>query len=169
MFRSFLPVLFLAACTSVDPITLLKLSTLSPLEADPSDIAVNVQLPDGLQIRPETAILSVSATRNDLKSEGMYVLATADGSDGTTYSVAIDDRARLKAQQALILGWKEEEPDTSGSISVGLEGCSVGTGPATNATISIQIRTEAQGPYLPLLNAMPIADVLDANELQPCS
>ncbi len=168
MFRSFFPVLLLAACSSVDPITLLKLSALSPLEADPSDIAVKVQLPDGLQVRPKTAILSVSATRNDMKSEGMYLLATEIGPDGTIYSVANDDKGRLKAQQSLIIGWEEDDPDTSGSISVSLEGCSVGTGPSKNATISIQIRTEAQGPYLPLVSEAPISEVLEANDLEPC-
>lgn len=170
-----LALLLLAGCGSVVPTTLARLSALSPLEADPADIAVSLQLPAGLGVKPGSAKISVQAERSDTNesfSEG-FVLARSTGSDGSTvYQVAASDHARFKALQDKAQSWEAENSKaTSGSLSVGLEGCTIGPGPSDDATLSVSIRTEADGTFLPLIRDAALDKVLDKTEaaqMGPC-
>ncbi len=157
--------LFAAGCSNVVPSAVARLYALSPMEADPSDIAVALDLPDGIGVRPQSAKLTLTATRTDTDqtSAGTYIFSASPGSDGSTvYAVADSDFERLRAQQSLIRGWKEVADDaTSGSLSVGLEGCAIGAGPTPDAVISINMRTAQDGAFFPLIRNAPITEVLD--------
>lgn len=165
----------LCACTSIVPSTIAKLSTLSPLEADPADIAVALRLPEGIGIQPGSALLSLSAKRDDTAQESAadYTLASAIGPDGARlYSISETDWKTFRALQALINSWEQEAPDsTNGSLGVSLGGCRTGAEIAPDATIDINIRTERDGNFLPLLRDAKLTSVFKTvgiSELPDC-
>jgi hypothetical protein len=145
------------------------------LEADPADIAVALVLPEGAAIVPGSAILTLSATRAvaDRQTTQNYMLADAKGSDGSDiYAISQSDLDAFRTQQSMIAQWKAEEPDgTKGSLSVQLAGCKLGDGPSEDATLSINIRTERDGGFFPLVRDAPLAEALGLaglDGLQPC-
>ena len=169
-------ILLLGACTSVVPSALARLNQLSPLESDPADIAVALDLPDRLDIKPGTATIGFRAERKDIGevSTGTYVLRQRE--DKETGLVIFDiedaDQRDMRAQQSLVRLWKEKAPrQTSGSVSVAFQGCAIGTGPADEAEVSILMRTEQGGEFFPLVRGASMKDVLnilEVTEIDPC-
>ncbi|MCY4336181.1 MAG: hypothetical protein OXC60_16095, partial [Litoreibacter sp.] len=152
-----------------------RLNAVSPLEADPADIAVALRLPAGIGIQSGSAILSLSAERADTgaRSTAAYTLASQVAADGSRiYAVAQSDWDAFRAQQAMINGWESEAPDdTNGSLSVALGGCRTATAVAPDATLDISIRTEEGGSFLPLVRQAKLARVFNITgitELPPC-
>ncbi|WP_298360822.1 hypothetical protein [uncultured Litoreibacter sp.] len=167
--------LLVAGCSNIVPSAIARLYSVSPMEADPSDIAVALDLPDGIGVRQGTAKLLLTATRSDTNetSAATYILAASPGRDGSTvYAIADRDFGRLRAQQSLIRGWKDAAGDaTNGSLSAGLEGCIIGAGPADDAAMSINMRTAKEDAFFPLIRRAPITDVMelaDMEDLKPC-
>lgn len=165
----------LGACSSVSIPGLARLATLSPLETDPTNIAVALSLPDGVVLRPGTAQINLGASTDGRakSTEATYILAPSPGTDGSTvYRIAAADLDAFRAQQKLINGWKGADPDgTSGSFGVSLEGCATGGGPRRDATVSIAMRTSADDSFFPLVKNAPWKDVLGYAELDtlgPC-
>lgn len=170
-----LAIAFLSGCSSVVPSGIARLAAVSPLEADPADIAVSLDLPDGIAITDGSAQLTLMAKRQDTDqtSDEVYVLAKGVGSDGSEiFSISSDDIARFRTQQSEIRDWETTHPDdTNGSMGVTLEGCLTGNGPDDAATVSINIRTSAAGRFFPLVKNAPVAEVLQTGAfepLQPC-
>jgi hypothetical protein len=172
-----LAALSLAACASVVPSGAARLSSVSPVTTDPADFAVLLQLPPGLAVRPGSPQMALSATRTDTgeTSTATYVLEASppDEAGNRTYRVAPGDYASLRAQQSLIALWKSEnERATSGSLSVGLEGCSLGAGPAPNATVSALVQAAPNQPFIQVLRDVSVAEIARAagmEEIRPCS
>ncbi len=166
-----LAVAFLSGCTSVVPTGIARLSAVSPMEADPADIAVALSLPTGIGVTTNSANLNLMASRTDTdqSTAETYVLASMMGSDGSTiYAVAPADYARLRDQQALIRQWKgENSKATSGSLGVTLEPCTTGAGPTPDATVTIKIRTSSDGQFFPILRNAPVTDVLQQGNFRP--
>ena len=165
-----------AGCSSVVPSTIARLNAISPMEADPQDIAIALDLPDTVGITQGSAQMLMTATRRDTEqtSSETYILATMHGSDGSTiYAIAEADFGRIRAQQTLIQQWKEEAGRaTSGSVGVNLKGCSIGDGPDEDDVMSIRIRTDTDGPFFPLVRDTPVKKVLEFTEigaLEPCA
>ncbi|MEL7115279.1 MAG: hypothetical protein AAGP08_06735 [Pseudomonadota bacterium] len=164
----------LAACTYVAPDTLVELSAISPLEADPADIAVSVVVPDGIAIPAGRSQLAIRAERSDtgevLSEEAALLRSSQNGRD--VFEIAPEDRARLRTAQALARAWEAEAPRaTSGSISVTSGFCRVGAGPATDARVSIDIRTSPEGAFIPLVRNAPLRQVMKRGGLTtigPC-
>jgi hypothetical protein len=178
-----LALLLVAACTSLVPSTVARLSALSPVEADPARIVVAVALPPGLGIGPGGATLQLTGERSDTgaRSQGTYALRTAPasppdgvdpGAEVVTLAIAPEDLAAVRAQQALIRGWEAENgPATSGSLGLGIAGCRVGVGPEPAAKGAVWLRTEADGPFLPLVRPTRIGALLGTDDiaaLPPC-
>lgn len=168
--------LCLCACSSVSLSGLARLYALSPMETDPSDIAVALTLPEGLALRPGTAVFGIrSGTKDGTKSSNeSYILAPSPGPDGSTvYQIAERDWNKVRAQQKLVADWEAEDPrGHSGSISVSLEGCTVGDGPADDATLSIAMRTTPDGDFFTLVNEAPWGEAASKGGLEsikPCS
>ncbi len=166
----------LAGCATVNPITLARLATVSPLRADPADFTVFLRLPAGLDVAPGQARLVLLAERRDTGDtlEGRYVLERQDLPDGQqAWRVARPDLARLRADQARARAWKEAVPDESGgSLSLTVGGCRTDAGPiAPDATVDVGLTLERDGPRLPLISGAPVTRILDGaemGELQPC-
>lgn len=69
------------ACTSVVPGTWLQLQELDPLSADPADIALQVDLPDGIALLPGSGTLDLRAVRVDgIETSGSFPIEMAEGS-----------------------------------------------------------------------------------------
>ena len=184
MIRPFalLPILALAACGYVVPSTAARLATLDPLTADTAALSVAVVLPAGLRVQPESAVLTIGSVRRDTdetRTLGMVLVETglADvpvpaGATGTAYRLSAADVARLRALQAEVTRWKATGVDTGGSLSLGIGGCGVGTGPAADAVGSAYIRTQSDGAFLPLIREAGLRDLLGPDvfdTIGPCA
>jgi len=160
------PTLLLAsACASVNPVTLVKLATLSPLEADPALMAVEIDLPENLNIVEGTAIITVFSERSDtgeLLKEDFILDVLADN----RYQFAAADLDRLRQTQATAKQWETEAlAANSGGFSVSLEPCIIGDGPTVDAGVNIRISFDESGTFYPLVTNGRISDVADAEEL----
>jgi len=162
--------LLLSACGSVVPTTVLKLSNLSPLTADPADFAVQVTLPDGIDVTPGTAQLTFTGQRtpDSPKTSGTFTLARA----GDVFRIAPDDLQPIRDLQAQFNAWETEDADqSSGSLGVTVGACTTGAGPTPDARISVAIQIADGGPFLLLVRNAPLLDVAaqdDINALLPC-
>ena len=149
----------LAACGSVDPVTMARLAALDPLAEDPAAFSVGLDLPDGLAIPPGGAALTLSAR----DAQGDEVRAEADlmeGADGR-WRVAEADLPALRETQRTIRAWKAADPDgTSGSLSLELAACRDGSGTLPTGTVSADIVTAPGAAPAPLLRRVPVGRVL---------
>lgn len=167
---TFSGLLLLTACGVVPIQTALKLAALDPLSADPAGMAVALDLPEGVGIALEGAMLSLSAeTADGVQLTGRYGLVqNATG----IWRVAPEDRARLRADQAQAAEWERADPDgTRGSFNVSLSPCIAGAGPAADARLSASLQLEPDGPFLPLLRRVPLSNLgplPGASEVPPC-
>lgn len=170
-------ILLLAACSSVVPETVNRLSSLSPIEADPEQIEILISLPDGIDLPAGGASLTLSAAKDSQTTTGHYVLSRSevtsveDGIGNQTeghlllYRIENKDIPNLRAQQRQIRAWKAENDATEGSLSVSLSPCIQGEPPAEDAKGSVWIRTENDGPFLQLVKSAPIRQLLDADTI----
>lgn len=176
--KPYLPfiILTLSACSSVVPSGIARLYQASPLESDPADMAVALDLPDDVAVKPGTAKISFFAERTDTgaNSEGVYPLQQRiDPTTGfSVLSVRGEDQAALRTQQVMIREWQRENEDaTKGGISVAFEGCRTGLSIDATAPVSVLLRTEADGRFFALVKDAPLKEVLqvlDMNEVEPC-
>ena len=173
-----LSALALGACASVVPSTAVRLATLDPLTADPAAIELVVILPEGIAVAPGSARLEFGAVRGAESRKGRFALedraapASVSAESGTARGFALTkaDAERMRALQAEIAMWKRDG-DAKGSLGLGIGGCAVGAGPAPDAVGSVLIRMAEGGPFLPLIRAGKLADLLGAEVLaaiQPC-
>ena len=73
---------------------------------------------------------------------------------------------RLMWSEAEVAAWEAADPDgTSGSLSVTLDPCRIGAGPAPDARVSVAIRLEPGGPFLPLVRNGPISQVAGSDDI----
>ena len=164
-------ILVLSACNSVVPSTAMRLSGLSPTTADPAGFAVDLELPTGIDIQPETALLLFSVVRSDTgeAQSGTFVLER----DDTVFRVAPDDLAALRELQKTAQRWKEEAGGaTEGSLSVNLAPCLMGDGLAPDARVSVGLRLDKDGMILPLVRNGPLSAVASPaqiSEMGACS
>ncbi len=177
--RSLLALLALSACASVVPATAARLAAQNPLTVDPVGIEVALVLPQGLAVQPGTAVLVLSGQRGTQITAGTFALEpratpqipAPEGASIAGFGVAQGDLTRMRALQAEIAGWKAEGP-ASGSLSVGIGGCTVGDGPAPDATGAVHIRLTGDARFQPLLRETPLATLLGAEVLAaigPCT
>ena len=175
--------LLLAACTSLVPGTIGRLSGLDPLEADPAQFEVALSLPAGIDVLPGGALLTLSAERTGLSTTERFTLERADvmtlggaiiaqpGGGIVLYRLARADLPRIRAQQELIRAWKAEDANTQGSLGIALSPCLSGSAPAEGAEGAVWLRMEAGGAFLPLVRPTPLENLYDAGEMAaftPC-
>ena len=163
--------LILSACSYVPIDTLRQLSQLDPMTADPASIAVRFHLPQGLDMPEGSAVLTLD-TKNTAGAElnEVYVLRRASHAGDVVFRVAPNDLERLRAQQAAVKTWGEEESD--GTLRVGIEDlCTIGAGPPPDARLSTAISLDAGDTFLPLVTDISLSEVLEQgefSELAPC-
>lgn len=168
-----LPLLF--GCTSLVPATALKLRNLDPLTADPAEISVALDLPEGLGVLPDSVVLTLSSRNADGDAlDGTFNLAESLDAEGRrSYRVAPSDQAEMKGLQTQARTWEEADPDgTFGSLSIGLEGCrTLPAADLTDARASVYFSLATDAPAMPLFLNAPIHQVLaaeDLAQLPPC-
>ncbi len=171
--------LAVAACSAIVPSTAARLASFDPLTADPAAIELVVILPPGLAVSAGSARLELSAVRGSEHRNGSFQLAdraVAPGIEAPAgaiprgFAIAEPDVARMRALQAEIAGWKATGA-AKGALGLGIGGCAIGDGPAPDAVGSVLIRVRKDGPYLPLIESVKLADMLGAKVLaaiQPC-
>jgi len=152
----------LASCTSFNPITLARLAMLDPLEVDPGNIAVSLDLPEGLGVLPGGAALEVgvSNTVSGEAQSSQFTLAQNGTDRGNVFRIAEADLQRMRAFQTRARDWKARYgEDAEGSLSLGLEICRAGAGPARDATLSAQISLDGGGSFLPLMRPTSVETI----------
>lgn len=169
--------LLLSACGTLNPVTLYQLSQVSPLEADPADFTVAIDVSKGVAIAPGSARLVLTVKRAEDAREGQFILqriaAPGSGLPKPTgafalFRVAQADLTRMRLLQATALGWETEDPDgTSGSLSALLTACSNAPGPAPDAVTSVFLRVAPEGAFLPLAKQVPLRQLAE-NGFYPC-
>lgn len=180
LFRPTLSVfLLLAACSAIVPSTAARLATVDPLTADPGSLALVVVFPRGLAVSPGAATLNLAAVRGSESLAGSFRLedrpAPADvalpaGATARGFALSGPDAERMRSLQAQIAGW-EREGEAKASFGLGLGACTIGEGPAPEATGSILIRLNPDSPFLPMIRDGRLTDLLGAEALaaiKPC-
>ncbi|MEX0310149.1 MAG: hypothetical protein AB3N17_07845 [Tateyamaria sp.] len=162
--------ILLAACSTVVPSTIMQLQGVDPLTADPADIALHVDLPDSVSLANDAGTLDLRAQLRDGSTlAGQFPIERV----GSMLQVAPAAHDNLRALQAEIGTWKAADPDgTSGSLSVDLNPCLTGPTVPEGAMLSVAIRLDADGPFLPLVRDVSIADALGRQAVldpRPCS
>ena len=153
-----LSVLLLSACTSIVPLTAMRLSGLSPTTADPADLAVDLTLPAGIDVSPGSAVLLFSTTRADTGETDAATFTLLR--NGSVFTIDPADYADMRATQATIRQWKaENEVGVEGSLGISLSPCRIGEGPDDDATVSVAIQMEQDGAFLPLVRNGPLSAV----------
>lgn len=158
MFR-LIPILaLLSACTALPPQTLQELRQVDPLTADPADFQIHLHLPDGLDLPPDSARLTLAAVSPRGAFDEGFVLQRRDTRTGTLIlAVAPADLDTLRAAQARARAWKTETPErTSGSLDISFGLCLHGAGPDPDAPVSADIVLENGGQSRPLLRPQPV-------------
>ncbi len=159
-----LSLMLMPACTSLVPNTVTQLNRMDPTIADPQDFAIMIEMPEGLDFIPGSAQLRFMTQRTDTgesRSE-TFMLEQYE----QTFAVADADLVPLRTLQATARRWKAENPDASnGSMGVWVAPCVVGDGPASDARVSVSIRMEQDGPFMPLVRNGPISAVAGSERI----
>lgn len=155
--------ILLGACSSTVPGTVLKLASVDPLTADPADIALQASLPDGVGLLPRAGTLALRAElRDGSEKSGAFPVERV----GDVLRVAPASHDALRALQADIAAWEQADPDgTTGSLDVDLEPCRRGADIPDEATLSVAIRLEAEGAFLPLIRDAKVVDLVDSDTI----
>lgn len=148
--------------------TVAELERLSPLEADPGQIAVAIDLPDGFAIHPDSAIMSMSVAQKNLgQSRAEEFVLEQTGAVWTVFRVAQADFERLAEIQDLARSWETEDPKaTKGSFSVGALPCVKNSDADRSETFSISIQLATDAPFKPLVRNAKVSSILNRFELK---
>ena len=164
-FTSILAIAALTGCSSVNPSTMLALSQLSPLTADPGDIRALVDLPLGVTIPADGAVLTFAATRSDTGQgdAGQFILERLETTQGMlSFRLDPKDRADYIRLRETFNAWETAAPKaTNGTFSIAVAACKTGAGPAPDATFSVYVATVADAPFAPVVQDAPIREALD--------
>ncbi|MEZ5713801.1 MAG: hypothetical protein R3D85_00695 [Paracoccaceae bacterium] len=150
----------LAACSSLNPVTLARLAQLDPMTADPGAIAIRLDLPDGLVVPPGGATLDIASARSDTGQSVKARLALTERAG--IWALDPADAARLRSLRAQIRQWEAEAPEAnSGSFSLGITGCATGDGPDPAAPVRADLSLDGGASFLPFLRGASVAQVLE--------
>lgn len=158
----------MSACGFVDFDTVREFADLSPLTADPAQVTVFLDLPDGLGILPGSANVTFGADRSDTgeSDREIYVLQTVEVDGLTGLRIAPGDWPKFRGQQLRLRAWEAEaDRATQGTFAVGGEPCAFGPGPAPEATASVFLQLASGGERRPLIDDAPISSWFDPADL----
>lgn len=160
----------LSACVSLNPVTLVQLATLNPLTADPTQMAVAMDLPDGVGVAEGSAHMRIYAEREDGESFDERFELVQDAQE--IWRVEPGAQDRFRTAQARAAAWEQADADaSSGGFSVGFESCVQGEGPGADARVSLSLQLEPGARFLPLFNNVPVEDLAEDADLAllgPC-
>lgn len=157
--------LSLSACGSVVMTTAAMLGMTNPLEADPGNYEIAVDIPDGVDVAKDGVKFTFAAKNTVLNTDQSYVYALArrETMDGRSlFRFAETDLPEIRAFQATSKQREMDNPDAnSGSISVMVSFCKIGDGPADDDTFSVAIRTKPGGRFTTLIRNARVKDAID--------
>lgn len=159
----------ISGCVWINPMTALQLARMNPLEADPSVMAVQLDLPEGVEVVPGTAELRLEMeTADGDVLDGRYVLENS----GDVWRVPDATQLEMRSDIAQARAWELADPDgASGSFSAGFEPCAVNGGPTPDARFTMALQLEPDGAFLPLFDNVRISNIYDVDavgQLAPC-
>ncbi|WP_171208593.1 MULTISPECIES: hypothetical protein [unclassified Ruegeria] len=166
------PVVFLLfiGCNSVVPGTVRQLTDVDPLTARPSDIALKLELPSALGVRPDSGRIELSGHGADGSISKRFVLHEVD--DGV-FLIADQDIERFQSVQQEISRMKMEDPEgTKGSLSLSFGPCLNHPTDIDQERLTVAIRLSQEGEFLPLLVDVPARTVMNnvvSSELPECA
>ena len=171
-----LALLACSACSYLDMSTAAQLNALNPLEADPADFSVYLDVPEAVGIPSGSARLGFEGTRSDTGESlsGEFTLHELPLPDGTrVYRIADADLAPMRTLQANMKKWKEEAGrKASGSISFWLQACLASETLDPDAPINVDLTLQKDGQRMPLITGLPISKFLERTEsgnFLPCT
>lgn len=153
----------LGGCASFVPATMLQLMALSPLEADPADLAFRVSLPEGVQVIPGSAGVRFQAENSGQgwHLDHVYPIATTPGPTALM-AIPPEHHDAVRETQALLRSWEFADGEgTSGSISVDLGFCQTDIALGGDAVVSVDVQTQSDGAFLPLMRDEPLHELVE--------
>lgn len=160
--------LALTACAYTNPITLARMMTMNPLTADPSDIAVFFDVPEGYSVMPDTAKFIVSGRKDAGLPEEVheFILVKAPHPTLLGFQLSQADRQNLIDLQRKFRGWKDDPTlDAGGSFSVFGQPCKKSEFITLDGVLSIFVRLNAGQDPLPLVRNAPLRSEADDDDL----
>ena len=156
---------FLLGCGSINPVTLAKVARLSPLDADPAVMGVEIELPPGIGVREGEARITFFSTRTDTNQSISETFVLED-MNNSQFQIARDDLDRLRETQTTVRNWETEAPRAnSGGINVTVGPCIYGNGPDPDARASLSVRIDESGTFYPLVTNGPLSEVVGDEDL----
>lgn len=152
--------LVLAACSTLNPITLARMARMDPLTVPPGDVAVRLSLPAGLTVRTGDAVLEISVTnkRSGARLGERFELVEND----KVWTLTPEASARLASLQTEARGWPDDERD--GTLEMWITGCKQGAGPAPGALIEVDISFDTGRTFAPLVRNLAAEEVIGLAE-----
>ncbi len=149
--------LFLGACGSLNLSTLIELSRLDPLTANPDGFVAAIALPEALDVPEGGATLGFYWESASETIGGTYTLrrqagvgpVPAAGQHVLVFALTPADAASIRQTQQQIIALKAEGVEGTGTFSVFAAPCAHGEVIAPRLSTYIQV--EADGAFLPLL------------------
>ena len=158
----------LPACSYLNMTTANELRELDPMQSDPGQYHVTIDMPEDFGLRPGSAVLTMTGERADTGQtiSGSFNLAQAETADGQTQlKIAQADLARFRGLQSEMKAWKEEIGDEAkGSFGFDMTPCRKVAVPQTDGDVSVQVVLEPGAAPLPLLQNVPVFRILDGRD-----
>lgn len=166
--------LLLGACGSVSLSTIVQLSRLDPLTANPDGFVAAIALPDALDIPEGGATLGFFWAYAGTTIGGTYTLqrqagvgpAPADGQHVLVFDLTPTDAASIRQTQQQIIALKADGVAGEGTFSVYAIPCAHGE--VATPRLSTYIQVEADGAFLPLLRDYDISADMALGQLPAC-
>jgi len=160
----------LMGCSSVVPTTLVQLSNLDPLTADPAGFAIGLETSQGLNIEPGT-VLTFQATHSpsgEFIREDLTLIENRTENGLIIYSIDPDGVTALRDLQAAVVPWKEtSDGNSSLTIGVDAQGCREdGFDDLTSEPrVSVFMQLAEGAPMRPLIRNGPMSELFEVEEL----
>ncbi|WP_368184814.1 hypothetical protein [Aestuariibius sp. HNIBRBA575] len=142
--------------------TLDQLDQVDPLTADPAGFEVALDMPDGVDVIPNSAMVQFAAQRVDTgdKIGGDFVLQRRNEGAAIFY-IAHEDLPEMRNIQRVAQIWEANHADQSeGSLSVDMKLCQRQDLLDMDDTVSASIRLIPDGAFLPLVRNARLSDFL---------
>lgn len=187
-----LPVVAMTAsgCLSTPPSSMIRLTRLSPLDADPAQIRIAVIHDRMLRVREGDVTLKLTY-KPDGKGPSFderykpvvsasqappMELASQLEKDRALTVLHLSDRdaAHMRQAQSLIKAYKESGGDGSGSLAAGVEGCRDAAIPEGPVLVSTYLKTADDDTFFALVRNQDMRKLLakrgvDIADMEPCA
>lgn len=179
----------LAGCLTTPVSSMVKLSRLTPLEANPAEMRFAVRSPNFLRVRngdisvvisydtgdPSTSFVETYlpiVDENALPGQGISI-ARQDGSRLAIARFSPDDAASMSSAQSRVKALQASGIKGQGSFSVGATGCAHSDVPSGPVLLTTWLRTEPTQDYFVLTRNIDLRNVLkksgqQLSNIPPC-